>query len=62
MEDTDRFITLISFERKDGWGLGVFNAITEKTDARVRNTETNESRTEVIEPLTNYNVFVVDKR
>lgn len=43
-------------------GIGIFNAITEKTYAKVKNTETDEIRKEVVEPLTNYNVIVLDQR
>ena len=43
-------------------GIGVFNAITERTYADIKNTETNESRKELVEPLTNYNILVLDQR
>lgn len=52
----------ISGRTKDGLGVGILNAITEKTSAKIRNTVTGETRSEVIEPLTNYNVFVLDQR
>ncbi|MGV6832589.1 MAG: DUF5916 domain-containing protein [bacterium] len=52
----------VSGRTKEGWGLGIFNAITEKTFATVRNTETGESRSEVVEPFANYNILVVDKQ
>ncbi|MFK7781985.1 DUF5916 domain-containing protein [Psychroserpens sp.] len=52
----------VSGRTKNGWGVGIFNAITEKTDARITNDNTGESRTEVIEPFTNYNILVVDKQ
>lgn len=52
----------VSGRTKDGWGLGVFNAITEKTFATVTNTETGASRKEVVEPFTNYNILVIDKQ
>ena len=52
----------ISGRTKEGWGIGIFNAITEKTNARITNNETGETRTEVIEPFTNYNILVVDKQ
>lgn len=52
----------VSGRTKNGWGLGLFNAITEKTYATIRNTETNTSRKEVVEPFTNYNILVVDKQ
>ena len=49
--------------RSDGnLGIGVFNAITERTYADIKNTETNESRKELVEPLANYNVLVLDQR
>ena len=43
-------------------GLGVFNAITEKAYAEIRNTETDETRNELVEPLANYNILVLDQR
>lgn len=43
-------------------GIGIFNAITEKTYAKIRNIETGISRKEIVEPLTNYNVVVLDQR
>lgn len=52
----------VSGRTKDGWGIGIFNAITEKTFATVTNTDTGEKRSEVIEPFTNYNILVVDKQ
>jgi hypothetical protein len=52
----------ISGRTQNGLGIGFLNAITEKTYATILNTETNETRKEVIEPLTNYNVFVLDQR
>jgi hypothetical protein len=35
---------------------------TEKTSATIENTATKERRKEVVEPLTNYNVLVLDQR
>ena len=52
----------VSGRTKNGWGIGVFNAITEKTNARITNNTTGQTRTEVIEPFTNYNILVVDKQ
>ena len=43
-------------------GIGVFNAITEKTYATIRDTVSGEMREEVVEPLANYNVFVIDQQ
>ena len=52
----------ISGRSEKGLGIGVFNAITEKTEAVVTNTMTTDSRKEIIEPLTNYNIFVIDQQ
>ena len=52
----------VSGRTENGLGVGFLNAITEKTFATILNTETNETRKEVIEPLTNYNVLVLDQR
>jgi len=52
----------ISGRTKNGWGIGVFNAITEKTNARITNEDTGETREAVVEPFTNYNILVVDKQ
>ncbi|MEL4306758.1 DUF5916 domain-containing protein [Joostella sp. CR20] len=52
----------ISGRTRRGLGIGFFNAITERTYAEIKNTETNETRKELVEPLANYNVFVLDQR
>lgn len=52
----------ISGRTSKGLGIGVMNAITEKTYATVTNTETGETRRAIAEPLVNYNVFVLDQR
>ena len=52
----------VSGRTKNGWGIGVFNAITEKTEATIEDSVTKETRKEVIEPLANYNILVVDKQ
>ncbi|MFT5847231.1 MAG: hypothetical protein ACJARX_001638 [Psychroserpens sp.] len=52
----------ISGRTKDGWGIGVFNAITETTKGRITNEDTGETREEVVEPFANYNILVVDKQ
>ena len=52
----------VSGRTKDGWGLGLFNAITEKTYATVTDNDTADKRLEVVEPFTNYNILVVDKQ
>ncbi|SRX72213.1 DUF5916 domain-containing protein [Aequorivita antarctica] len=49
--------------RTDGnLGIGIFNAITERTYANIKNTETEETRKELVEPLANYNILVLDQR
>jgi len=52
----------LSGRDKKGLGVGIFNAITEKTYATIEDTETGETREELTEPFTNYNVMVVDKQ
>ena len=52
----------VSGRTKKGLGIGFFNAITEKTSAKIKNTETQEIRKEVTEPLANYNVLVLDQQ
>lgn len=54
--------TKVSGRTKSGLGIGVLNAVTKKTDVSILNTATNSSRTETVEPLTNYNVLVFDQR
>jgi hypothetical protein len=52
----------ISGRTKKGLGIGFLNAVTEKTYATIKNTDTNNTRKEAIEPLTNYNILVLDQR
>tara|TARA_R110002049_G_scaffold67310_2_gene174918 strand:+ start:969 stop:3392 length:2424 start_codon:yes stop_codon:yes gene_type:complete len=52
----------ISGRTKKGLGIGFFNAITETTEATIRNNATNEIRKEVIAPFTNYNILVLDQQ
>ncbi len=52
----------ISGRTKDGLGIGFLNSISEKTYAEIENTETGERREVLVEPLTNYNVFVFDQQ
>src|SRR5690606_31560704 len=47
---------------KNGLGIGILNAITEKTYATIRNTTTQETRSVIVEPLVNYNLMVLDQR
>lgn len=52
----------LSGRTKKGLGVGILNAITEKTDVTVRNIDTGERRLETVEPFTNYNILVVDQQ
>jgi len=64
----------VSGRTKDGLGLGFFNAITEKTYASILKTQTVfnpitqqdeivlSTREELVEPLANYNIIVVDQQ
>jgi len=52
----------VSGRTKGGLGIGFFNAVTNKTQATIKNTVTNEIRNVVTEPFANYNVMVLDKQ
>ncbi|MBF4508473.1 carbohydrate binding family 9 domain-containing protein [Flavobacterium sp. JLP] len=52
----------VSGRTKNGLGIGVLNAITEKTFATIKDTISGETRKVIVEPLTNYNVLVLDQR
>ncbi len=52
----------VSGRTKKGLGIGFLNSITEKTYAKVYNTDTEIQRKVLLEPLTNYNVFVLDQQ
>lgn len=52
----------ISGRTQSGLGVGFLNAITEQTHATISNSDTNESRRVIVEPLVNYNLFVLDQR
>ena len=52
----------VSGRTKNGLGIGLFNAITQKTYTTVKDTVTNGSREVLVEPLANYNIFVVDQQ
>ncbi|MEI6184781.1 MAG: DUF5916 domain-containing protein, partial [Bacteroidota bacterium] len=51
----------ISGRNDNGWGFGFFNAITGSEQAIVTDTVTGIKRNVETDPLTNYNIFVVDK-
>lgn len=52
----------VSGRQKSGLGIGVFNAVTERTFASVKDTISGESRQELVEPLANYNILVADQQ
>lgn len=52
----------ISGRTDKGLGIAIFNAVTEQTYAQIHNTSTTETRKELIEPYTNYNIIVLDQR
>lgn len=43
-------------------GVGFFNAITENTYAKIKDTVSGKSRDVLVEPLSNYNIFVFDQQ
>lgn len=52
----------ISGRTKKGLGVGFFNAITEKTFAKIADTITGDTRRVLVEPLSNYNIVVLDQQ
>ncbi|MDH7445817.1 DUF5916 domain-containing protein [Aquimarina sp. 2201CG14-23] len=66
-EDTPSKVNLlnalkISGRTKGNLGIGFFNAVTEKTSVRITDTITGTQREKVVEPLANYNIFVLDQQ
>jgi hypothetical protein len=53
--------TKISGRTSKGWGLGMLNAISLPSHAKLKDTITGEKREVLIQPLTNYNIAVIDK-
>jgi hypothetical protein len=53
--------TKISGRTTDGWGVGVLNAMSVKSYAKLKDTITNDTRRVLVQPFTNYNVSVIDK-
>ncbi|MGV3630226.1 MAG: DUF5916 domain-containing protein [Bacteroidota bacterium] len=51
----------LSGRNVNGLGIGVFNAVTDEMHAEVKDSTGNERKI-LTEPLTNYNIFVVDKQ
>jgi Domain of unknown function (DUF5916)/Carbohydrate family 9 binding domain-like len=54
--------TKVSGRTKNGLGIGFLNAVTEDTYAIIQNKNDGSTRKELIEPLANYNIFVLDQR
>ncbi|WGK64200.1 DUF5916 domain-containing protein [Croceiramulus getboli] len=52
----------VSGRTEGNLGIGVLNAITEKTEATIRDTVTGADRNVVVEPITNYNVISLDQQ
>ena len=52
----------ISGRTKNGLGIGFFNAITDKTEATIKNNSTGNIRKEIKNPFSNYNILVLDKQ
>ncbi|HQF47872.1 MAG TPA: DUF5916 domain-containing protein [Flavobacterium alvei] len=52
----------VSGRTEKGLGIGFLNAITEKTYAKIQDTISGATRKEIVEPLVNYNVLVLDQR
>jgi len=51
----------VSGRTENGLGIGFFNAITEKTYAKIKDLSTNEIHKVLTEPFANYNVLVIDQ-
>ncbi len=54
--------TKVSGRTKKGLGVGFFNAVTEKTYASIRDTIAGLNRETLVEPLSNYNIVVLDQQ
>lgn len=52
----------ISGRTKNGLGIGFFNAFTQKAEATIKNKKTNQTRKELVNPFSNYNIAVIDKQ
>lgn len=52
----------VSGRTNKGLGIGILNAVTEKTVVTIKDTIANTRREAVIEPLANYNILVLDQR
>lgn len=52
----------VSGRTNQNLGIGIFNAVTQRAHAKIENQENGKTRKELVEPLTNYNVLVLDQR
>jgi len=52
----------VSGRTKKGLGIGFFNAITQKTEATIRDNQSGDIRKKVIDPFTNFNILVLDQQ
>ncbi|TGE29336.1 DUF5916 domain-containing protein [Hymenobacter metallicola] len=53
--------TKVSGRTKNGLGIGLFNAVSKEMRATILNTETGEEREVTTQPLSNYNIAVLDQ-
>lgn len=53
--------TKISGRTRDGWGIGILNALSLPSYAIMKDTLSGNKRNVLVQPLTNYNILVVDK-
>lgn len=58
-----RLYNAVKFSGRTGnnLGIGIFNAVTENVKAKLRNRYTGKDSTVTTEPLTNYNIIVLDQ-
>lgn len=52
----------LSGRTKKGLGIGIFDAITETTEATILDTINGTERRQVVEPFANYNIIVLDQQ
>ncbi|GAA4362460.1 hypothetical protein GCM10023185_30460 [Hymenobacter saemangeumensis] len=53
--------TKVSGRTRKGLGVGIFNAVSREMHATVRNADTGEERELMTQPLTNFNIVVLDQ-
>ena len=53
--------TKISGRNKSGLAIGLLNAMTAESVAKIENIETGETREKITQPFTNYNILVFDQ-